>query len=340
MKLEVYRQPNLFELLKDEWNNLVVRSSANRIFSTWEWQATWWEVYHPGDLWVLVCRADDNSLLGIAPWFIGTTETGDRFVATIGCKEVTDYLDVIIDRDFEEPVIRLFAEYLAQNTQMFDRIEFCNVSEDSISCRLMPAVLEACGFSVRVEKEDVCPIIRLPDSWADYLNMLDKKQRHELRRKLRRTHSGSPQIDWYIVGPEHNPDEEMDHFLTLMAASDPNKARFLQDPQNTAFFRKLVTVLLPLGWLQLIFLTVNGHRAAAYLNFDYNRHISVYNSGLKPDEFGHLSPGIVLLAFNIQHAIQTQHEIFDFLQGDETYKYHMGAQDILIYNIIAEQSTK
>jgi CelD/BcsL family acetyltransferase involved in cellulose biosynthesis len=123
-----------------------------------------------------------------------------------------------------------------------------------------------------------------------------------------------------------------------MAASDDDKARFLADGSNTAFFRALIPALSEAGWLQLAFLTVEGQPAAAYLNFDYAGHILVYNSGLLQTAYGHLSPGIVLLAYLIQHAIETGHHVFDFLQGDEVYKYRMGGQDTHVYNLTAQRA--
>jgi CelD/BcsL family acetyltransferase involved in cellulose biosynthesis len=165
---------------------------------------------------------------------------------------------------------------------------------------------------------------------------LDKKNRHELRRKLRRSQGQNVDVDWYIVGKDHDIVAETAAFLNMMAASDASKTEFLSDPQNEAFFRAITPELLDAGWLQLNFLTVNGERAAAYLNFDYHNEILVYNSGIYSEQYGHLSPGIVLLAYNIQHAIETGHTAFDFLQGDEEYKYRLGGQDKVVFNLIAE----
>ena len=332
MKLKAYTDVTVFDELKDEWNDLVFRSTANRIFSTWEWHSTWWEAYHPGQLWVVTCRDDQDQLIGLAPWFVSGS---DNAVSIIGCKEVTDYLDLIADKDHVQTVLHSLASYLAENHATSKRIEFCNLSEDSISYQDFPDFLKQQGFIVTEEPEDVCPIVSLPDTWTDYLNLLDKKHRHELRRKLRRAH-GQNNIAWYSVSQEHDLKEEMRHFMELMAASDPQKAQFLQDEQNRDFFNKIVIVLMKSGWLQLNFLTINGERAAAYLNFDYNDEILVYNSGLRHDEYSHLSLGIVLLAFIIQHAIETGHTLFDFLQGNESYKYHMGGQDRKVFNLIAE----
>jgi CelD/BcsL family acetyltransferase involved in cellulose biosynthesis len=225
-------------------------------------------------------------------------------------------------------------QFLVDNRALYDCLELCNIPERSISCASLPHYLQRYGFKITIEPEDVCPVVTLPDNWTTYLEMLDKKQRHELRRKLRRAQGVNTDVSWYMVGPEHNLEEEMAHFLEMMAASSPDKARFLSDPQNLTFFKNITTVLRDRGWLQLNFLLINGKRAAAYLNFDYNKHILVYNSGLRT-EYSSFSAGIVLLAFTIQRAIETGHEVFDFLQGNEVYKYHLGGKDTAVLNLTA-----
>ncbi|HVO41778.1 MAG TPA: GNAT family N-acetyltransferase, partial [Aggregatilineales bacterium] len=192
----------------------------------------------------------------------------------------------------------------------------------------LPRAFTSRGFFVSIEQQEVCPHIPLPSDFETYLGMLDKKQRHELRRKLRRA-EGAPgeKVEWYIVGPDSDLDAAMETFAALMIASHPNKAKFMDDPQNAAFFRAIVPRIAACGWLQLAFLAVNGDPAAAYLNFDYGNRILVYNSGLRPDRYAHLSPGIVLLAHLIEHAIQLGRRDFDFLRGTEEYKYRMGGQD-------------
>src|SRR5262249_6855099 len=153
---------------------------------------------------------------------------------------------------------------------------------------------------VEIKDEDVCPHITLPGDFEAYLGMLDKKQRHELRRKVRRAEENEDEkVAWYIVGPEHDLKAEMDRFLNLMAASHQNKAQFLQESRHKLFFQTIMPILFERGWLQLSFLTVNGQAAATYFNFDYNNKILVYNSGLLPATHAHLSPGIVLLVYNI-----------------------------------------
>lgn len=335
MKLDAYTHEGVFEELESEWNTLLERSPMNRIFSTWEWQSTWWKIYQPGDLWVITCRDDEGRLVGIAPWFIHDSDEG-RTVSAIGCVDVTDYLDVIVDKDCTGAVMDCYAAYLTENKDLFQRIRLCNIPEESPTYAQFSDSLQHHGFRTEIEQLDVAPLIHLPDDWSDYLSLLDKKQRHELRRKLRKSKGGVNDIDWYIVNGEHDVNQQLEQFMVLMAASDEEKKAFLDDEKNAQFFRELIPVLFEKGWVQMTFLTVRNDPAAAYLNLDYNNQILVYNSGLMRGEHDHLSPGIILLANNIRYAIEHDYDVFDFLRGNETYKYHMGGKDTAVYMLKAE----
>ena len=333
VKIRAYTEPSVFEELESEWNALLERSATDVIFLSCEWQSTWWHAYEAGDLWVVTCRDDNERLLGIGPWFIEHRD-GERVVRTIGCVDVTDYVDVIADKMCMDAVLEFFARFLADNAGQYDRINLCNIPETSETYSRFPDRLRQHHFDADMVLQEVCPVIHLPDEWEGYLAMLDKKQRHELRRKMRRAES-EVKLDWYIVGAEHNFDDEVENFVKLMAASQPSKAEFLSDENNLRFFKQMLKVTFQKGWLKLSFLKANGVYAAAYCDFDYKRHILVYNSGLQPDVYPHLSLGIVLLAYNIRHAIENKRHIYDFLRGNETYKYRMGAQDTRVYKLLA-----
>lgn len=334
MKLSVYRESSVFDALKAEWNALLHHSTSDTIFCTWEWQSTWWDVYQAGELFVVTCRTDEGELVGIGSWFIETKE-GERVVRTIGCVDVTDYVDLIAHPDHLEAVAAHFAAVLDENRASYDRINLCNIPEASPTLKLLPEQLQARGFTVDVVFQEVCPVIQLPAEWEDYLGALDKKQRHEIRRKIRKAESES-KLEWYIVDSSHHLDEEIERFLSLMRASHPEKARFLDNPKNLAFFKQLAPMTYRCGWLKLSFLVVDGVASATYFDFDYAGRTLVYNSGLLPEENAHLSPGIVLLSYNIRHAIESKKSVFDFLRGNEIYKYRMGAQDTTVYKLKAQ----
>jgi CelD/BcsL family acetyltransferase involved in cellulose biosynthesis len=334
VNFQSFSDPQIFNTLRDEWTPLLHRSSADGIFLTDEWQQTWWTAYHPGALWIITCRTDDDELIAIAPWFIEDHPTRGRVVRTVGCVEVTDYLDIIVARGYESTFFPALADYLAAHLHSYDVLDLCNIPAASVTLACLPDQLRACGFDVTVKLQEVCPVIELPATWDDYLARLDKKQRHELRRKIRRAQGAPEGVAWYTVGPEHNLETELERFLRLMASSAEEKAVFLRDPQNLTFFRTVAPVLMERGWLQLNILTVGGNPAAAYLNFSYNNQVLVYNSG-QDGQYAHLSPGIVLLAYTIRHAIEHGQRVFDFLRGNENYKYQMGGRDTEVFMLIA-----
>jgi CelD/BcsL family acetyltransferase involved in cellulose biosynthesis len=203
---------------------------------------------------------------------------------------------------------------------------------------MLPRLLREKSFHAETSLQEVCPIIVLPDNFDAYLELLDKKEGKEVQRKLRRAKGAGDALSWYIVNGEHHLDSEVDKFLSLMASSHPEKAQFLQNEQHRTFFKSIVPAAAEAGWLQMNFLEVMGEPVAGYVNFDYNNQILVYNSGLAPNKAPALSPGIVLLAYNIEHAIQNRREVFDFLRGDEQYKYRMGGQETQIFNLKASLS--
>ena len=83
----------------------------------------------------------------------------------------------------------------------------------------------------------------------------------------------------------------------------------------------------------MAFIEINGELASTYFDFDFDDRIWVYNSGIDPDVYGSLSPGIVLNSLLIEHAIQSGHRVFDFLQGSEIYKYRLGAVDARVMRV-------
>nr|NIO67997.1 GNAT family N-acetyltransferase [Anaerolineae bacterium] len=188
------------------------------------------------------------------------------------------------------------------------------------------------GYEFRTIVEDVCPVIDLPATWDAYLASLDKKQRHEIRRKMRRIEREAD-VHWYIVDQGRDLAEEIEAFIELHQKSSADKDDFM-DEQMKDFFRAVAHVLQAPGWLQLAFIEVDGRKAASMLNFDYEDAILVYNSGYDPQHRAHLSPGIVLLAYCIQHAIALERAKFDFLRGDEPYKYRFGARETKVYRLI------
>lgn len=324
-----------FTRLAGEWNPLLSRSYETNLFMTYEWQSTWWEHLGIGDLLLLSFRRDDGELVGLASLYL-VQEGDSRTLRQVGCVDVSDYLDIIAAVGYEEQVYQALLDYLeGPQAPDWDCLCLCNLPQRSPSLTLLREAAQARGHPTRAQVEDVCPIVVLPSSWDEYLETLDKKQRHELRRKIRRAES-SAALDWHIVGPDDDLETAMADFIHLHELSSSDKEQFW-DEHLKSFFRAIARAFRQTGWLQLCFLRIEGSSAAALLCFDYNDSILVYNSGYDPDQYSQLSPGIVLFCYCIRYAISLGRQKFDFLRGDEEYKFRFGAQSTEIYRLQIER---
>jgi CelD/BcsL family acetyltransferase involved in cellulose biosynthesis len=336
MQTTVYTTPAGFDLLEKEWNDLLARSSTDVPFLRWEWQKTWWTHLGEGELFLIAVRAADGQLVGLAPLF-RLDEITHTSLCVVGCVDVSDYLDIIVARGQETPVYAALLDALAgPDAPSWSKWELCNIPEASPTLSVLSEAARAHGCTTAQSVQSVCPVIRLPDTWDDYLAGLSKKDRHELRRKIRRAQEAG-KTTFSITHGEDLLDADLDDFIELLIQSSPDKADFM-DKSMRAFFHAAGHAAQRAGWLQLAFMEVDGVRAAAYMNFDYNRHVMVYNSGLDTDRFGHLSPGVALAGWTIRHAIEQKRAVFDFLRGDEEYKYRLGATDTHIYRLSIQRA--
>ena len=120
------------------------------------------------------------------------------------------------------------------------------------------------GWGCQTEKLQHSPYIPLPGDWDQYLAGIDKKQRHEIRRKMRRAGDGMYRVDWYIVEDADRLEEESAAFIEMMA-QDPAKQAFLTPAMREAM-QEIMRCAFEAGWLHLAFLTFDDMRAAGYLS--------------------------------------------------------------------------
>jgi CelD/BcsL family acetyltransferase involved in cellulose biosynthesis len=330
MELKIIRKFQDFDALASEWNRLLANSASHVPFLRHEYLSTWWRTlgggeWSQGDLCIVTAREKNGSLSGIAPLFATENLDGEPSLMLLGSIEISDYLDLIVPANelptFLEALLELLDSSAAPGWRILD---WYNILDGSPTLPALKYIVEKAGWSYTQRKLQHCPYIPLPGDWDTYLGGIKKKQRHEIRRKMRRAADNERPTDWYIIQDESNLEAEMEDFFTLMA-QDPEKEDFLTEAMR-AQMQAVVKAAFQADWLQLAFLEVGGEKAAGYLNFDYGDHIWVYNSGFD-FKFSELSPGWVLLGHLLKWANEQGREAFDFMRGNEAYKYRFGGID-------------
>lgn len=331
MQLDVYQEATGFAALAEEWDALLRRRDTDTIFLTHEWQSTWWRFFAPGREPLLLTLRDQGELVGIAPLYRQKLEDGRTVIQLVGGTDISDYLNFIVLPDYRGHFYRIVLEFLTTEVTDWDEIDLHCIPAVTPYQPLREAA-QTQGLIIQRLVEDVCPIISLPATWDDYLVMLNKKQRHELRRRLRRAEQEA-EVQWCITSDPAQLAEDVGSFFALHRQSSPDKEDFMNDPAMQGFFHEVARFSLAQGWLELSFLLINGQKAASMFCFAYHKRTLVYNSGYDPQRFGSLSPGIVLLAYHIRDSIVKGRTAFDFLRGDEAYKYRFGGQNTEVFQI-------
>lgn len=343
MQLEIINTREQFDTLGEEWNNLLEHSASHVPFLRHEYLIAWWSTlgggeWSHGELNLIVARHADGVLCGVAPLFSTHNLEGEAALMLLGSIEISDYLDIICRPDDLEPFLAaLLARLVKNDMPVWQVLDLYNILEDSPTLPALESAARAFDMEFVQEKLQHCPYIPLPGDWDTYLSGINKKQRHEIRRKMRRAGDAELPVRWYIVDDEANLDGEIEAFLQLMV-QDADKRVFLTDVMRSQM-HKAVRAAFSENWLQLAFLEIDGQKAAGYLNFDYGNHIWVYNSGI---DYGYsaYSPGWVLLGYLLQWANEQHRQAFDFMRGDEDYKYRFGAVDRFVVRAQVRRSSE
>ncbi|MCH7586513.1 MAG: GNAT family N-acetyltransferase [Chloroflexi bacterium] len=336
MQLDLIKDREAFQALESEWNQLVPKSTMDVPFLRHEFLRVWWETlgggeWKSGDLRIIIARDEQGHLAAIAPLFRTYNEEGDPVLMFIGSVEIADYLDLIVRKESSAHFIRLLLDELGKYDELeWSKLDLYNLPDWSETTDLLRVEAEGHGWKVREKLLQPCPLITLDAGWSGYLSSLDKKQRHELKRKMRRMDAQPEGIRFRIVNHTDDIEKETDAYLRLMAY-DPKKAAFLSSAMRSNI-RALIRAGLKNNWLMLTFLDIGDQPAAVSMNFDYGNRIWVYNSGILP-AYHALSPGWVLLGYTIRWAAENGREALDFMRGDEVYKYRLGGVDRFIKHI-------
>ena len=313
-----------FDSLQAEWEEILPSCSTDTIFVTPWWQRTWWR-HFGGDSDLRILALGDNGVrLGVAPLMLR-----DGVASFLGGSDLFDYHDFLVPKGNEAAFYEALLDYLEPVD--WHTIDLSSLSEGSPTLTFLPSAAEEKGYTFSVSKEDVAPILTLPSTWDEYQSGLAGKDRHELRRKLRRLAKAGV-IRQSICENQETLRECMKDFFRLHRASSPDKAEFMT-PQREAFFVDVASQLGERGQLKLAFLELDGVRVASCISFDYLNSYLLYNSGYDPN-YSDLSVGLLNKALAVKDAIHAGKRHFDFLRGAERYKYELGATDRDVYQLI------
>jgi len=308
-----------FDKLHEPWQQIYEKSRYKLLFSSPGWARLWWDHFGSNSELYLGAVVERGETIGVAP-----LRLKDGVLYLIGSDDVCDFLDFVVMEGREQVFFDTLMDHLIAKGLI--SIDLSTLLPDSATLQYLPGKAQNLGFSVSSEQVDVTVEMDLPQDIPAYLGILSSKQRHEILRKERRLNEEG-EINYYISHAAA-PDK-IDIFLRFFRESREDKNRFLTD-EIESYFRAIISLTEKAGILRLGTLELNSVPVAVTLCFDYQNDIYLYNSGYNPD-YRWLSVGVLSKYFCIRQSIGSGQRRFDFLKGNEKYKFYLGGKEVPLY---------
>ncbi len=324
--IRVITEPGEFEAQSGVWNNLLQSNgSENSIYLTHEWVSTWWKHFGEGKKLNILLIEREKQIVGIIPLIRNEYRVGLfklHALESMGAFN-SNFVGLIPPENGEEVVTALLS-YLVDELNRGNSIMMLKeVPEDSRFLGLLRRHASVFSKNVVVQEKvtTLAPYILLPATWDEYFHSLSRKRQWALRRGLR--DSQKPHGFEFQICAEHQLNDKLGEFFDLHQSRwrSENIKGIFSDPKMKGFYTDLATQFLKRNWLNFSYLTAGGEMTSAVYGYIYNGKMYPSTSArdLRYAEYG---VGHLHYMFLIKYAIEKGLREFDFLKGDEPYKFY------------------
>jgi CelD/BcsL family acetyltransferase involved in cellulose biosynthesis len=307
------------ELLRPEWEELWAGARDATPFQAPGWLIPWCR-HFARDLTFVAVRYG-RRLVGLIPWTAATSSNGSaERVLTMAGAGISDYLDGIFANGFERAGAEFGIRWLRDHGW-----KGCDLGNLPSSSPFLIARTPS-GWTAEKNVNEVCPVLPLPASAAELREVVPSRQLEKLRYyRARAVRECTMEVE---CADRNSFTELFQVFVALHRRrwEERGECGVLADPAVENFQYEAAAGLLNQNRLRLYVLRLGASRAGALYVFIHHGRAYYYLAGFDP-KFKVLSPGMLLIGHAIEQAIIEGAHEFDFLRGQEAYKYAWGALD-------------
>lgn len=314
------------ESLSGIWDSLLQRSSDdNAIYLTYDWVTIWWKHFGDGNRLNILLIEKEEEVIGIFPLMITEYKVGFlKFCAleTIGSVNC-NYIGLVPCENREEVVTALIT-YLEKELRMGKLVlRLTLVPEYSELLRMLRehASLFSKNLVVQENAKTLAPYISLPATWEEQFSSLSRNRRWLLRKELRKLNEAY-KVEFRECAAD-NLESMLNMFFDLHQRrwQSVNVRGVFSNPRMKEFYRDIARQFHQNSWLCFSYLTVDSEVVSAEFGFVYNGKL--YGATAARDlRYSKYSIGHLHYMFMIKDAIKKHLREFDFLKGDEPYKFY------------------
>jgi len=326
MQLAVIDKLGDLEQIAKEWEELLRHIGDITPFQLPPWQLTWWKHFGSGLLRVLVFR-ENGRMVGIVPCFLH--EWNNRRQLTLIGSGLSDYLEPAIEDQHAGVILEFLQRYL----QSREEWDVCDWQDLNAGSRL--AALRGDGFRVEEREGQPCSRIPLNGTYDEFWRGRGKDLRRNVRRYgLRAAEAGA--VEFKVI---EKPDAALLHsVIQLHTARWEAKGEPGMIAANHAaeFLCDVGLLFADRGMVRVFTIHFQGQTAALNLAFLFRNTVFAYMSAFDP-QHEHFGFGRKLLHDAIKHCYESGVAYWNFMRGDEPYKFSWGAECVAKSRMFVEK---
>lgn len=320
--------------MRDEWQQLLERSDADRLFSSWHWQSLWWEIYGSasGGTPCIFTARSAGKLVGMAP-FYRVHARRNRVIPVMSLQLIghqwrnpdmliSEKLDLIVDRAHAEGVRDAFAKAVLARSD-WSELALANVAGDGPSVsQLRTHASRDGGVYVRETDSMASYEADLSSGFDAYVRGLSASSRRSLWLLRRRLEAhGAVTFETVSATQVAATMTELNRLHALRWGGPVFTGR------RWEFHIRFATQAAERGELALSRLQVDGRTVSVLYDVRIGERQYNLQMGFDPGFARGISLGLLHLGYAMQSAARSGVKVYDFLAGPgkkSDYKRHLG----------------
>ncbi len=311
-----------------DWDRLLAASNVDSVFLSSAWLHAWRETLG-ADHKLLIPQVRRHGELIAAAAF----KCRDG-VVEFAARGHSDYCGIVVSRHVDAATARQLIWKLinavAEHAPDFSCFQLSGiVVEDSMQSAALHDSDR--GFFVTEIDRIIAPSKAL--SAADVTPSKKARQRERTLRK-----AGTLTLETFRKAEEILPriDEFFEQHVRRWSTREPRS--LFEDAPNRDFYRSVTRHLSASAAIRFTTVQLDGRMIASHFGFRYGDRFLYYKPAFEPD-LAKLSPGVFLLEHLLRIASEESAREFDFLIGDEPYKYRFATTTRTVIELHVTKST-
>ena len=346
MQIDVINRMEDFQKIKDDWLRVYRSDTSAQIYLSWEWMAQWLPLI--GKQWFILAAKESPAAKQYVAFFPLRARThmasqGGFFTElAMAGNRFADYTGLICAHRFRRSAITAFGKHLSAMNCAIINFESVRLPERDLKrlIRCFPSgkfTVESCSM-VDAESgidNSICPFAELPNDWDDYLSGLSSNTRQKIRRLMRKVDQDETLRLSFATADtiEHDIDSLLQFWALRWAETKGKNADVITKNLRAMLERSFDCGIL---WLPVLYHENKAVGVHGVL-VDDDKKVLNFVVGSRDPGVTNPQPGLALHAHTIQYGISQGFRQYDFLRGNEPYKYSFGCQENRIFRTLVKR---